>query len=345
MLADLRAQGHIHSAVLTLGLRFSEFEITGGNARCMAMMKAFKTVVSDYVTPAGHSLQRHLVSHISKQVDFLSNTRPLAASMKTAIKYLKSAISTTSPDVPDEDAKAHLRDRIDEFNSHRIVLAGRMIIKTVLEEDKLRDDDVILTYSRSSVVVALLIHAHEQGKKFRVVVTDSRPKFEGKDTLKELVAAGISCTYVMTNALPLVIKEVTKVMLGASAIFSNGAILSRVGTAVVSMAAHDAQVPVIVLCETYKFSDTARLDSFVWNEIGNPDELAQSKKPTSLMTPAPMGALRDWREVDQLKLLNLHYDVTPSKFVTMVICEAGMIPSTSVPFAVTRLGAADRAGN
>jgi translation initiation factor eIF-2B subunit delta len=64
-------------------------------------------------------------------------------------------------------------------------------------------------------------------------------------------------------------KEVTKVIIGASALFANGAVMSRIGTAVVTMMAYEYQIPVIVCCETYKFSDAVRLDSFVWNEIGD----------------------------------------------------------------------------
>lgn len=65
-------------------------------------------------------------------------------------------------------------------------------------------------------------------------------------------------------------KQVTKVIIGASALFANGAVMSRIGTAAVTLMAYEYQVPVIVCCETYKFSDTVRLDSFVWNEIGDP---------------------------------------------------------------------------
>ena len=72
----------------------------------------------------------------------------------------------------------------------------------------------------------------------------------------------------MTNAIHHIIKESTKVIIGASAVFSNGDVMSRIGTSVVTMAAHDAKIPVMVLCEVYKFSDIVRLDSFVWNEIG-----------------------------------------------------------------------------
>lgn len=99
-------------------------------------------------------------------------------------------------------------------------------------------------------------------------MVDSRPLLEGKQLLKKLVEAGVKCTYVQLNALSFVIKEVSKVFVGAHALLSNGFVMSRAGTALISMMAQDQGVPVIVCCETYKFSDRVQLDSFVNNEIG-----------------------------------------------------------------------------
>ena len=37
-------KGDIHPAIIRLGLQFSEFKISGANARCIATLTAFKTV-------------------------------------------------------------------------------------------------------------------------------------------------------------------------------------------------------------------------------------------------------------------------------------------------------------
>ena len=41
----------------------------------------------------------------------------------------------------------------------------------------------------------------QEGKKFRVIVVDSRPHYEGKAMLAKLLANGISCTYLHLSAL------------------------------------------------------------------------------------------------------------------------------------------------
>ena len=45
------------------------------------------------------------------------------------------------------------------------------------------------------------------------------------------------CCYVLLSAVSYVMKEATKVLLGASAMLNNGALVSRVGSALVAMTA------------------------------------------------------------------------------------------------------------
>jgi len=46
-----------------------------------------------------------------------------------------------------------------------------------------------------------------------------------------------------------------QVMLGASAVLSNGTVLSRAGSAAVAMSAHASSKPVLVCCEAFKVGD------------------------------------------------------------------------------------------
>lgn len=354
----LKKQENIYPPVLTLGVRFSEFLITGGNARCLAMLEALKCVISDYQTPQGTSLPRHLPSVISKQVDFLTNTRVLSASMKTAIKFLKKEISVLPPDTSDRDAKDHLLLTIDEFIQTRIDIPGALIAQEVIRNEKIEDGDIILTIGKSSTVLNVLKKAKEEGINFSVIVVDSRPKGESKGMLLSLLKLGIHCTYIFINAVPLIIRKVNKVMIGCSSVLGNGAILSRVGTSVIALLAKQYTVPVLALCESYKFSEDVRLDSFTWNEIGNPDELLDTSNhaPTEILPSSeefdklnvdldPFSStenkhtLSEWRDIEKLKLLNLHYDVTPATFVTALVCEYGIVPS---PTALMVLRMADK---
>ncbi|KAF9582712.1 hypothetical protein BGW38_010862 [Lunasporangiospora selenospora] len=331
----------LHPAVVNVGLQMAQFKICGANARCVATMSAFRKAIQDYKTPLTTTLSRSMQTYLNPHISYLVSCRPMAVSMGNAIRYLKYEIGKNL-DLPDEDARELFLEKIDNFIRDRITMADQVIISLGLQ--KIQDGDVILTYARSSVVQGLLLAAHEKGIKFRVIVVDSRPRFEGKQLLRALASAGVPCTYALLTAIGHVMREVNKVILGAHSLLSNGALYSRAGTAVVAMSAHERKIPVIVCCETYKFSDRVQLDSFVQNEIGNPDELVNDSNNNyghsstrchdsvhGSSNASNSGVLGGWRESRDLKLLNLLYDLTPSEFVTVVITEVGLIPCTSVP--------------
>jgi len=171
-----------------------------------------------------------------------------------------------------------------------------------------------------------LVRAHEDGKKFRVIVVDSRPLHEGQHLAASLVGLGMDVKYCLINGLAHNIQDATKVMLGAHAMMSNGRLFSRIGTALVAMEANEADKPVIVLCETIKFTERVALDSIVHNEIAPADELV-----------IPGGPLENWVEMKRLQFCNPMFDVTPAEYIQMIITESGNVPPTSVP-VLHRLG-------
>jgi len=311
----------IHPAILKLGLMYANFKIAGSNARAVAMLTAFKEVISGFSTHKSTlPLHRELDLKIKPLIQFLIDCRPMSISMGNAINYLKQQMSQTVS-MAEEEAKEFLLERIDGFIQERIVLADQVI--ATFGVSKINNGDVILTFARSCVVEMIIKKAFDEGKKFRVIVADSRPKMEGRGLLTSLTKHGVSCTYILMNGISYIMKEVTKVFVGAYSMLSNGALVSRVGTAVVAGMAAAYNVPVIVCCETYKFTDRVQLDSICFNQLGDPDDLIQSPNGSTV--------LKDWRNVEQLKLLNLLYDLTPMQYIMMVITEVGMIPPTSVP--------------
>ncbi|XP_051626565.1 translation initiation factor eIF-2B subunit delta isoform X3 [Manacus candei] len=312
----------IHPAVVRLGLQYSQGIINGSNARCIALLEVFKQLIRDYSTPPNEELSRDLVAKLKPHISFLNQCRPLSASMGNAIKFLKKEISCLPDTLREEEAKEKLQDTIDKYLREKIVLAAEAISRSAFE--KINDHDVILVYGCSSLVNRTLCDAHaKKGRAFRVVVVDSRPRLEGRETLRRLVRKGIHCTYVMINAISYVLPEVSKVLLGAHALLANGSVMSRVGTSQIALVSKAYNVPVLVCCETYKFCERVQTDSFVSNELDDPDDLIVLRKGQA--------QLGGWAENKSLRLLNLVYDVTPPDLVDLVITDLGMIPCTSVP--------------
>ncbi|KAG1348202.1 translation initiation factor eIF-2B subunit delta-like [Cocos nucifera] len=299
-----------------VGLQYLSGDISGGNARCIAMLLAFKEAIRDYSTPPEKALVRDLTAKISSYVSFLIECRPLSISMGNAIKFLKNRIAKLPHMMSESEAKSSLQSDIDRFINEKIVIADKVIVRHAVT--KIRDGDVLLTYGSSSVVEMIFLYAYELGKHFRVVVVDSRPNLEGQALLRRLVAKGLNCTYTHINAISYIMHEVTRVFLGASSVLSNGTVYSRVGTACVAMAAHAFQVPVLICCEAYKFHERVQLDSICSNELGDPDVI--SKIPGR----KDLNHLDNWADNENLQLLNLTYDATPSDYVSMIITDYGM---------------------
>lgn len=252
--------------------------------------------ITSYTTPPSTSLPRHLsTAALSPQLTHLKLSRPFSITQANSIRWLKNLIATIDPSTAEPAAKSHILNSIDTFIRERFTVADRVIAESAGE--RIDDGDVVLTFAKSAVVCKTLLAAKKAGKSFRVVVADSRPLFEGKNTARTLAAAGVQVTYCMTSGLAHAIKDVTICILGAHAILGNGATHSRVGTAIVGMMARDRGVPVVVCAESVKFTERVAMDAIVGNELAPEEELlfgvtTPSKSQTqqqSAMTPAADG--------------------------------------------------------
>jgi translation initiation factor eIF-2B subunit delta len=330
----------VHPSILALGAQISSYEICGSSARCVSMLLAFKDTIQQYSTPSGTSLARHMTSHhLSPQIDYLKSCRPISEAMGNAIRWLKKLIVEIDPSYPEQEAKDYLCSSIDKFIEERITVTDQAIGDSACKQ--IKNGSVVLTYGKSAIVEKTILTAHKNGTSFRVLVTDSRPLFEGKVLATSLMNAGLSVTYYPFSGITRAMTEATIVLLGAHSMLSNGRLQSRIGTASVAMAAHKVDVPVIVLCESVKFSGKVALDSIVSNELAPAEELILPARSTGATTSTAQKeddstkqqsrSLSDWRDIPNLRILNLMYDVTPAEYITMVICEYGSLPSTSVP--------------
>eukprot|EP00270_Netrium_digitus_P018577 TRINITY_DN7085_c0_g1_i2.p1 TRINITY_DN7085_c0_g1~~TRINITY_DN7085_c0_g1_i2.p1 ORF type:complete len:837 (+),score=273.79 TRINITY_DN7085_c0_g1_i2:62-2512(+) len=310
-----------HPAVYQVGLQYLTGDVVGGNARCVAMLQALREMLVDYTVPAERSFARDLTAQIKAQVSFLITCRPLSIGMGNAIRHLKHRIARITATMSAEEAKATVIADIDQFIHEKVVLAGQEVVQYAVQKIR-QEGEVLLVYGCSHVVESVLLEAHNIGRQFRVIVVDARPQLEGREMLRRLVTAGISCTYAHINSVCYLMPEATRVLLGAAGVLANGTVCARIGTACVAMAAHAQRVPVLICCETFKFHERVQIDSITSNELGDPD---------ALLRRDDTNVLKGWADEKHLQLLNLMYDVTPAEYISMIITELGMVPATSVP--------------
>jgi ribose 1,5-bisphosphate isomerase len=249
------------------------------------------------------------VNELTEASRILLQTRPTAVSLPNGIRYVihrvnvgrsrarsveemrSIAIKATEEFIENAETAIH---KIGEIGARRIV-----------------DGDVLLTHCNSSAVIEVMKTAWSQGRKFEVFVTETRPRFQGHITARELTEAGIPVTLILDDAVRYFMQRVDKVIVGADAVTANGALVNKIGTSMVALAAHEARVRVWVAAETYKFSPETMIGELVTIEERDPSEIISDEKQ---------------RGIGPIKVLNPSFDVTPPEYIDLIITERGIIP-------------------
>ncbi|RSH85687.1 hypothetical protein EHS25_003828 [Saitozyma podzolica] len=281
------ATAKLHPLIVRLGVLMSSGELRGANARTMAMMVAFREVIREYECPDQAVLWKDLPVYLSPMIAWLETCRPKGVGGGNAIRWLKSEINKLGEqeELSEAEQKDYLVEAIDVYLRDRIEFADQVIADNAKE--KIKPGDVVVVYARSSVVERVLLQAwrdmrsQDPSASFEVIVVDSRPLLEGRHLLDSLTSSGLPCTYLLLPLLSSLLPRANLVLLGASALHSDGALYSRAGTALVAMLAKEHRVPVVACVETYKFGERVALDGVATNEIGQGAELLDSPSPVT----------------------------------------------------------------
>ena len=249
------------------------------------------------------------LDELTEAAHFLLQTRPTAVSLPNGVRYVMHRVnvgrdSTNSVEEIRSVATAAAKEFIENTKTavQRIGEIGARRIK---------DGDVLLTHCNSSAAISVMKTAWNQGKKIEAIVTETRPRFQGRLTAKELAAAGIPVTMILDDAVRYYMQDVEKVVVGADAITANGALVNKIGTSMVALAAHEAKVKVFVAAESYKFSPETMIGELVTIEERDSSEVISNM---------------DLQKIGQIKVRNPAFDLTPPEYIDLIITERGIIP-------------------
>ncbi|MCX8182135.1 MAG: ribose 1,5-bisphosphate isomerase [Candidatus Methanomethyliaceae archaeon] len=239
----------------------------------------------------------------------LLNTRPTAVSLPNALRYVMHRVKTAFKRGMDVDELRALTIRASEDFKKSSQEAIRRI--SDIGAKRIRNGDLIMTHCNSSVAISILKEAKRQGKEFRVIATETRPRFQGRLTAKALSEVGIPVTLIVDSAARYFMPKVDKVIVGADVVTANGAVVNKIGTSQIALAAKEARVRVFVGAETYKFSPSTVLGELV--EI-------EERPPEEVIPPEELSQMKG------VKVANPAFDVTPPDFIDIIITERGIIP-------------------
>ena len=265
--------------------------------------RAAAAELRDYSQRIGTGKLEEFNTKMIEAAQLLISTRPTAVSLPNAVR----AVMRYKGDSVDE-AKANIKELADGFilNSESAVLKIGEI-----GAHRIRDGDTIMTHCNSSAAISIMAAAHKDGKNISVIATESRPRWQGHLTIRQLDETGIKTSLIVDSAVRYFMKEVDLVVMGADAVTANGSVINKIGTSQLALAAHEARKNVIIAAETYKFSPKSLLGELIEIEERNSSEVIADEK---------------LREFSNVSVKNPAFDVTPREYIDLICTEVGAIP-------------------
>jgi translation initiation factor eIF-2B subunit delta len=198
------------------------------------------------------------------------------------------------------EAKARLRETIDhvvdtmERSKHEAAANGA---------ERIEDGETILTHENSSTVMETFRRALDDGKDLTVYVTETRPRYIGRLTVRELATwDGIDATLITDSAAGYFMHEADRVLLGMNCVVDE-TYYNRIGTFPLCAIASVLDCPVTVVAASRKIVD----EGFAFeNDMRSPSEV--------LSEPA-----------EGFGVENPAYDATPLGLVDTIVTESGFL--------------------
>ncbi len=166
------------------------------------------------------------------------------------------------------------------------------------------DDATLVTASFSDNVLATLQLLQEKGRLSRVFVLEARPLLEGRFLVVALKEAGIPASLAPDALGPSLVAQSTGVLVGADTVLRDGAVVNKIGSYGLALAAKAADKPFHVACETLKFD--ARHDAASWP--GSP-----AMNPREVWENPP----------ERIEVVNRYFEAVPANLVTAIVTERG----------------------
>ena len=251
---------------------------------------------------------KEFVAYVEENAKYLRKIRVASIPLTNGLRHVVSEVQQAADRGADvEELKRVVSDSAMGFD-RKLEESIQQIAE--IGARRLKNGDVVVTHSYSSSVMAILKKAHQQGKRLKVFVTETRPELEGQDVARELASEGIETILIIDSAVSHFIEDSDKVMVGAEAVAANGAIVNKIGTAMIAAVAQRARVRVFVAASTYKFSPETMFGELIEIE----------ERPSSYVFEDS-----EFKQPN-LKVRNPAFDVTSPQDIDLIITERGVIP-------------------
>jgi len=242
---------------------------------------------------------KKLLSLLKKARLILFKARATEPFLRNVVNYILNSLKGKQTG----DIAKEVIQRVEEVN--KFVIESR---KEIIKEGarKIKNGSTVYTHCHSSTVIRILAEAKKQKKKFEVYCTETRPRFQGRMTAKDLAKHGIKVTLFVDSAMRLAIKDADLCLLGCDSV-TESRIINKIGSELVCEICDRFDVPTYVCTNSWKFN-TKSLLGF--------DEEIELRKSSEVWDKKPKG----------VKIMNYAFEKIHPKLVTGIISELGVYP-------------------
>jgi methylthioribose-1-phosphate isomerase len=278
-------------------------------------------------------------AHLGRAVAELKGTRPTAHDLAWALEKMRSALST----IPiGERAEAAFREaaRLCDAAVEQCRAIGTHGVEILRERAAVSAQALnILTHCNAGwlacvdwgTALAPVYMAHDAGIPVHVWVDETRPRNQGAAlTAFELAAHGVPHTVIADNAGGHLMARgrVDLVIVGSDRTTATGDVCNKIGTYLKALAARDNDVPF------YAALPVSTIDWSLSDGAEIPIEERAAGELTHVTGRAASGTLATVRVVPETSpVLNVAFDVTPSRLVTGLITERGVCAASRAGLA------------
>ena len=259
-----------------------------------------------------------LNSELASAMDTLAASRPTAVNLFWAIDRMKERIAD-----PALDSVTALKDAVIA-EAHAIAEEDVEINKSIGRNAMplVPDEATIIHHCNTGslatmdygTALGIIRMAHEQGKKVFALLDETRPRLQGgRLSAYELKEQGVPFKVIVDGASGHFMRRhgVDLCVVGADRVAANGDTANKIGTYNLAVVAHENGVPFYVAAPTTTIDMATKHGDEIEIEERHASEITHVRE--CQITP------------DDIEVGNPAFDVTPSKYITAIITEKGVV--------------------
>jgi ribose 1,5-bisphosphate isomerase len=180
----------------------------------------------------------------------LFKTRPTEPAMRNALNYVLLGLDASTISMQPLKIIERIESALEFFEKSEKYIAE-------IGARRIKNGMVVYTHCHSSTVINILKKAKDMKIDFQVNNTETRPRFQGRKTAKELSEYGIKVNHFVDSAMRLALKKSDVVMLGCDAIIESK-IYNKIGSELICEIAHKYDIPTYVCTTSWKYDPLAK---------------------------------------------------------------------------------------